>query len=123
FAAAAGRDFNDILRESLGKTGEGAGDNPEPGFAPVGQIRGDDVAHDAARDEGIGLIKRGAAGVKGHLRGQSGGGRGVSGRHGSVSMEAISVETRANPREGKTGRPIYSLSSKSCFRRLSMLAA
>ncbi len=56
------------------------------------QVAGDDVAHHAVRDDGIGLGEHGAAGQEFALAGQAAGGLGVEGVfHGSRSLRRSSA--------------------------------
>ncbi len=79
-AAAAGRHVHDVLREGLGEAGHGAGDDPGARVGPMRQGAGDDIAHDAVRDQRIGLGEDGPLGVEGRLRRKPVDGAGVGGR-------------------------------------------
>lgn len=54
-AAAVCADFHDVLREGFGETCHWAGNDPSAGVLPVWKLAGDDVLHDAARDDGVGV--------------------------------------------------------------------
>ena len=85
-AAAAGRDFHQVLGESFGKAGERAGQDPGAGVVPERQHAGDDVAHHAFRDDRIGFGEYGPAGHQRGLGRQSTAGRVIGrGGHGLVS--------------------------------------
>src|SRR5690606_33258121 len=64
-AAAAGFYLDDILGKGLGKAAQWTGNDPGQRVAPMGQVGGDDVAHDAMRNDGIGLGENGATRMKG----------------------------------------------------------
>lgn len=57
-AAAFRGQFDDVLGERFGKTGQRAGDDPHAHLVPK-QVAGDDVTHHAFRDDGIGFGEHG----------------------------------------------------------------
>ncbi len=67
-AAAAFRNFHNVLREGFGKAGHGPCKNPGARLRPARKIAGDDVLHHAPGDHRIGGGEDGAAGQQVRLR-------------------------------------------------------